>query len=70
MRMVDKGLGEGGWQKGGGLRGWLARGLGKVVGKRVGVYEYGWQGALGRWFAKGWEFMMMVGKGLREGGLQ
>jgi hypothetical protein len=34
MRMVGKGVGEGGLQK-------------------VGVYEDGWQGGWGRWFAKG-----------------
>ncbi len=42
---------EGGFLKGGGLRGWLARGLGKVVYKRVGFmrmadkefWNGGWQ---------------------------
>jgi hypothetical protein len=31
----------------------LAKGLGKVVCKKVGVYEYGWQGVGERWLAKG-----------------
>ncbi len=36
----------------------------------MGVYEDGWQGAFGRWFAKRWGFMRMVGKGLGKGSWQ
>jgi hypothetical protein len=37
--------------------------------KRVGQ-EDGRQGGWGRWFAKRWGFMSMVGKGLGKGGWQ
>ncbi len=62
MRMVGKGLGKGGWQRGGVYEdGWQEVGEGGW--QKGGVYEDGWQGAWGQWLAKGRGFMRMVGKG-------
>jgi hypothetical protein len=61
---------EGGLQMGGGLRGWLARVLGEVVCKKVGVYEDDWQGVGERWLDKGGGLCGWLARGLGEGGLQ